>query len=66
MVLANTSKGINKYDGKDRRAVRRSNHIARDLAKSKYHQRIVERKFIHDEDTNTSYVDERTYDDSEG
>lgn len=34
--------GLNKYDDKQRRAMRRRNHIARDLLSPKYHQRIIE------------------------
>ncbi len=35
------TKGINRYEGKDKRRQRRRNHIARDLHKSKYHQRVI-------------------------
>ncbi len=34
--------GMNKYDDKRKRAMRMRNHIARDLASGKYHQRIKE------------------------
>lgn len=33
--------GLSKYSDKERRQQRRRNHIARDLADRKYHQRIV-------------------------
>lgn len=33
--------GLNKYDAKQRRLERRRNHIARDLASSKYRQRVI-------------------------
>lgn len=36
--------GINSYDEKQRRRIRRQNHIARDLAKTKYHQRVIPNK----------------------
>ena len=34
--------GMNKYDYKQKRAMRRRNHIARDLADKKFRQRRVE------------------------
>lgn len=34
--------GMNFYDAKKKRAMRRKNHIARDLKSDKYHQRRVE------------------------
>lgn len=37
-------KGINRYEDKDKQRQRRKNHVARDLAKSKYHQRVVKPK----------------------
>lgn len=33
--------GLSKYDTKAKRAQRRRNHVARDLATDKYHQRVV-------------------------
>ena len=36
--------GMNKYDDKTKRAMRRRNHIARDLANRKYHQRVKPKK----------------------
>ena len=33
--------GLNKFDEKERRKQRRRNHIARDLALPKYHQRVI-------------------------
>lgn len=38
------TKGINGYEGKDKRRQRRRNHVARDLHKMKYHQRVVKPK----------------------
>lgn len=37
-------KGMNSYDDKRKRAMRRRNHIARDLAERKYRQRRIEIK----------------------
>lgn len=37
-------RGINRYEGKDRRRQRMRNHIAKDLHKNKYHQRVVKPK----------------------
>lgn len=34
-------KGLNRYEGKDKRRQRMRNHIAKDLHKNKYHQRVV-------------------------
>jgi len=33
-------RGMNTYEDKQKRAMRRRNHMARDLADRKYHQRI--------------------------
>lgn len=33
--------GLSKYDDKAKREQRRRNHVARDLATDKYHQRVV-------------------------
>jgi hypothetical protein len=38
------TKGWRAYPKKERRAVRRVNHVAKDLADRKYHQRVKERK----------------------
>lgn len=38
------SRGLNRYEGKDKRRQRRRNHIAKDLAKSQYHQRVIPNK----------------------
>jgi hypothetical protein len=38
------SKGIDRYQDKQRRAVRRKNHIAKDLGDRKYHPRLVPNK----------------------
>lgn len=35
---------MNSYDEKQRRRIRRQNHIARDLADNKYHQRVIKNK----------------------
>lgn len=37
-------KGMNSYDDKRKRAMRRKNHIARDLRTEKYRQRKIELK----------------------
>jgi stalled ribosome alternative rescue factor ArfA len=37
-------KGINSFDEKNRRAVRRRNHIARDLREPIYRQRVIPSK----------------------
>lgn len=46
--------GINKFTEKERRKQRRSfkvrNEIARDLHTPKYHQRVIERKRVDNED----------------
>lgn len=36
--------GMNAYDLKRKRAMRRRNHVARDLADIKYHQRVKQSK----------------------
>lgn len=36
--------GINKYSDKERREIRRRNHLALDLQKSRYHQRKIQGK----------------------
>ena len=38
------TKGMNSYEHKERRRIRRKNHIARDLADNKYRQRRREGK----------------------
>lgn len=50
--------GLNKFDAKDKRRQRLHNHIAKDLASPKYHQRIVERKRYESEDGNVYFVDQ--------
>lgn len=42
--------GMNKYDEKTKRKIRRTNHVARDLRTLKYRQRIVEKRSRSDED----------------
>lgn len=42
--------GMDRYDDKRKRAMRRRNHIARDLANRKYRQRRVEGKKPRDYD----------------
>jgi len=44
------SVGMNKFDEKDRRAVRRRNHVARDLRSPKYAPRVVRARTREDED----------------
>jgi hypothetical protein len=39
-----STKGINNYDEKERRKVRRRNHIAKDLRNPKYRMRVLEEK----------------------
>lgn len=34
-------KGLNKYEGKDKRRQRLRNHIAKDLRRREFHQRVV-------------------------
>lgn len=41
--------GLNKYSEKEKRSQRRRNHIARDLATPKYHQRVMQRKRVETE-----------------
>lgn len=38
------TRGIDRYDDKKRREVRRRNHIAKDLHESKYRQRVRNRE----------------------
>lgn len=38
-------KGINAYGQKQRREMRRRNHVAKDLHSNKYHQRVVNSKY---------------------
>lgn len=38
------TKGMNSYDSKQRRKIRRRNHVAKDLQTPKYRQRIKESK----------------------
>lgn len=53
--------GLSKYSDKERRQQRRRNHIARDLADRKYHQRIVpserRRKYINTDEAEGYYDD---------
>jgi hypothetical protein len=57
--------GINKYMYKDRRRQRLRNHVARDLHKSKYHQRVIPNKKKHREDyddyTDTTDTDTQSW-----
>jgi len=39
-----TKHGMGFYSPKDRRRIRRQNHIARDLRTPKYHQRVIDKK----------------------
>ena len=44
-------KGLSKYDSKEKRKVRRRNHIARDLLSSKqYREQTIKRQRQEDED----------------
>lgn len=59
--------GMDRYDDKRKRAMRRRNHIARDLADRKYRQRVVKNKksistSFDGEDWNFLYWDEESYD----
>lgn len=40
--------GMNKYSDKQKRAMRRRNHIARDLRTRKYRQRVIKNKRLED------------------
>lgn len=41
--------GMDRYDDKRKRAMRRKNHIARDLMSPKYRQRVVKPKKKYDD-----------------
>lgn len=49
--------GMSKLSDKEKREQRRRNHVARDLATPKYHQRIIERKRVEDEEGNRFFAD---------
>ena len=49
--------GLNKFDAKQKRRERLRNHIAKDLATPKYHQRVIERKRYENEDGQSVYFD---------
>jgi len=52
-------KGLNRYEGKDKRRQRMKNHIAKDLFGPKYRQRIVpDRKKTYNEDESYYFTDE--------
>ena len=53
--------GLQKLTHKEKRAQRRRNHIARDLATHKYHQRVIDRK-RHDGEEGSFFAD-RFYED---
>lgn len=59
--------GLNKFDNKDKRRQRLKNHIAKDLASSKYRQRVMpSRKRIESENEDGSYYfQDRYYDDED-
>lgn len=57
--------GLNKFDIKKKREQRRRNHVARDLATSKYRQRVVPDKKRLDNEDGTFFLSERYYDDGE-
>lgn len=42
--------GVNRFSDKERRKIRRRNHIAKDLQKSKYYQRVIPNKRKKNED----------------
>lgn len=42
--MSKKGRGLNAYDEKIKRQMRRLNHIARDLRSTKYRQRVVEPK----------------------
>lgn len=50
--------GLNRFSDKDRRRQRLRNHVARDLALPKYHQRVIEPKRIMFEKTWSEEIDD--------
>ena len=56
--------GLNKFNEKERRLQRRRNFVAKDLASPKYHQRVIDRKRIENEDGSVYYQD-RYYDEED-
>lgn len=55
--------GLHKFTDKEKREQRRRNHVARDLATTKYHQRIMPDKKRVDNADGTFYLDERYFED---
>jgi len=49
---------MDRYDDKRKRAMRRRNHVARDLANSKYHQRVKKGKIDLPPDVEEYFSDE--------
>lgn len=57
--------GLNKFDSKDKKRQRLRNHIAKDLASSKYRQRVVpgkDRHRVESENDDGTYWFEDRYD----
>lgn len=54
-------RGIDRYNDKERRKARRSNHIARDLRTPKYNQRVVEGRPKPPPPEIEEYLDENDY-----
>lgn len=55
-------RGLNKYEGKDKRRQRMKNHIAKDLRTgTKYHQRVLpdRKKYFMSEDEGEYYFDDK-------
>lgn len=55
------SKGLDRYDGKDKRRQRMRNHIAKDLQSTKYRQQVMpdrKKKYILDENEGYYFDDE--------
>lgn len=57
--------GLHKFTDKEKREQRRRNHVARDLATPKYHQRVVPDKRRTDNEDGSSYLTERQFDDEQ-
>jgi hypothetical protein len=54
-------KGLNRYEGKDKRRQRMRNHIAKDLRENKFRQRVVpdrKKKFLLEENEGYYFQDE--------
>lgn len=55
--------GLHKFTDKEKREQRRRNHVARDLAIPKDHQRVIPDRKRVDNDDGTFYLDERYFED---